>query len=201
MANILLADDHSLFRDSMAAWLNQLEGHVHVQHASSFSEVVDLVASGAPLDLILLDLYMPGMKGAISVEQICRLDGDAPIAMMSADENVDVMRRCLDAGAVGYLPKSSDGKVILAAIKIILEGGSYFPASMTNPTKTVSFNNKQHEVLLLLADGFCNKEIAEKTNLATGTVKQYVSDILKKLDVSNRTQAGIKARKIGLIES
>jgi len=201
MTNILLADDHSLFRDSMAAWLNQLEGHVHVQHASSFDEVVDLVASGAPLDLILLDLYMPGMKGAISVEQIYRLDGDAPIAMMSADENVDVMRRCLDAGAVGYLPKSSDGKVILAAIKIILEGGSYFPTSITNPAKTLSFSNKQHEVLLLLADGFCNKEIAEKTSLATGTVKQYVSDILKKLDVSNRTQAGIKARKIGLIES
>ncbi len=201
MTNILLADDHSLFRDSMAAWLNQLEGHVHVQHAASFDEVVDLVASGTPLDLILLDLYMPGMKGAISVEQIYRLDGDAPIAMMSADENVDVMRRCLDAGAVGYLPKSSDGKVILAAIKIILEGGSYFPANITNPVKTLSFSNKQHEVLLLLADGFCNKEIAEKTSLATGTVKQYVSDILKKLDVSNRTQAGIKARKIGLIES
>jgi DNA-binding NarL/FixJ family response regulator len=200
MTNILLADDHNLFRDSMAAWLNQLDGHVHVQHASSYGEVVDLVASGAPLDLILLDLYMPGMKGAISVEQIYRLDGDAPIAMMSADENVDVMRRCLDAGAVGYLPKSSDGNVILAAIRIILAGGSYFPSSIAESSDEIAFNNKHHEVLLLLADGLCNKEIASRTSLSPGTVKQYVSEILKKLSVSNRTQAGIKARKLGLIE-
>ncbi|MDQ7058369.1 MAG: response regulator transcription factor [Ghiorsea sp.] len=199
--NIILADDHSLFRDSMALWLKQLADDVRVIQASTYDEVVAFIGSEPSLDIVLLDLYMPGMRGAVSVEQLVRLDGDAPIVMMSADENPNMIKQCIHAGASGYLLKSSDGQVVLGAIRTILAGGSFVPISMLDDDVAVpTLNNKQHQVLLLMAEGLSNKEIAEQTNLSAGTVKQYVSIILKVLEVHNRTQAIIIAKEIGLLK-
>ncbi len=197
--NILLADDHGLFRDSMCIWLRQLDVEVHIQQACTFHEVVSEIKSNNALQLVLLDLYMPSMQGPASVHHICQLLQNTPVAVMSADENPDIIKRCIQAGAVGYLPKASSGQVILAAIQVILSGGSYLPADMLkNEQIAPLLSNKQHQILILLAEGFANKEIAYQANLAEGTVKQYVSEILKKLGVHNRTQAGVKAQELGL---
>jgi len=201
MMNIILADDHSLFRDSMALWLKQLADDVRVIQASTYDEVVAFIGSESSLDIVLLDLYMPGMRGAVSVEQLVRLDGDAPIVMMSADENPNMIKQCIHAGASGYLLKSSDGQVVLGAIRTILAGGSFVPISMLDDDVAMPMlNNKQHQILLLMAEGLSNKEIAEQTSLSAGTVKQYVSIILKALAAHNRTQAIIKAKEIGLLK-
>ena len=201
MMNIILADDHSLFRDSMALWLKQLADDVRVIQASTYDEVVAFIGSEPSLDIVLLDLYMPGMRGAVSVEQLVRLDGDAPIVMMSADENPNMIKQCIHAGASGYLLKSSDGQVVLGAIRTILAGGSFVPISMLDDDVAMpTLNNKQHQILLLMAEGLSNKEIAEQTSLSAGTVKQYVSIILKALAAHNRTQAIIKAKEIGLLK-
>ena len=201
MMNIILADDHSLFRDSMALWLKQLADDVRVIQASTYDEVVAFIGSEPSLDIVLLDLYMPGMRGAVSVEQLVRLDGDAPIVMMSADENPNMIKQCIHAGASGYLLKSSDGQVVLGAIRTILAGGSFVPISMLDDDVVMpTLNNKQHQILLLMAEGLSNKEIAEQTSLSAGTVKQYVSIILKALAAHNRTQAIIKAKEIGLLK-
>ena len=201
MMNIILADDHSLFRDSMALWLKQLADDVRVIQASTYDEVVAFIGSEPSLDIVLLDLYMPGMRGAVSVEQLVRLDGDAPIVMMSADENPNMIKQCIHAGASGYLLKSSDGQVVLGAIRTILAGGSFVPISMLDDDVAMPMlNNKQYQILLLMAEGLSNKEIAEQTSLSAGTVKQYVSIILKALAAHNRTQAIIKAKEIGLLK-
>lgn len=198
--NILVADDHGLFRDSMSSWLMQLDNHMNIQQASSFEEVVVVMKSGNLPQLVLLDLYMPGMHGPASVGYVHQLAEHIPIAVMSADENPDIIKRCIQAGAVGYLPKSSEGQVILGAIQVIISGGSYLPITIINGHSGLpSLNNKQHQILIHLTEGLSNKEIAFHTNLVEGTVKQYVSEILKKLGVHNRTQASIKAQELGLI--
>ena len=185
----------------MALWLKQLADDVRVIQASTYDEVVAFIGSEPSLDIVLLDLYMPGMRGAVSVEQLVRLDGDAPIVMMSADENPNMIKQCIHAGASGYLLKSSDGQVVLGAIRTILAGGSFVPISMLDDDVAMpTLNNKQHQILLLMAEGLSNKEIAEQTSLSAGTVKQYVSIILKALAAHNRTQAIIKAKEIGLLK-
>ncbi|MDX8410273.1 MAG: response regulator transcription factor [Mariprofundaceae bacterium] len=195
---IVLADDHGLFRDSMAAWLEHLETPAHITAVASYAEVRDALRDDRDIGLVLLDLGMPGMQGALSVRELCRLADATPIIVVSADDNPVAIRSCLDAGASGYVPKSASGETILQSIRLVLDGGTYVPREINFAAHASlpKFSDKQMRLLALLAEGRSNREISRLLFLSEGTVKQYVSAILRTLQVDNRTQAGIRAREI-----
>jgi len=192
--HLLLADDHALFRDSMAVWLKQLDKNLIID----FSDSLDSVNKNLQqydYDLLLMDLGMPGMQGAVSIKQICSQPNQTPLLVVSADENPLAISSCIDAGAAGYVTKSSSGDVILLAVNLVLSGGRYLPANVKN-TNTVDLSDKQKQILAYLAKGLSNKDIAEKMYLSEGTIKQYVTKLLRLLNVDNRMQAGLKAREL-----
>ena len=199
---LLLADDHGLFRDSMAVWLKQLDDHVDIIFASSYGSVCEAFDKHA-FDLLMLDLGMPGMQGALSIRKLHALAGDIPLIVVSADENPLTIQSCVEAGASGYVPKSSEGETILQAARTVLDGGNYLPPSLHDQlAEHPEFTDKQMQLLALLAQGRSNRDIAEAMHLAEGTVKQYVTRLLRQLDVDNRMQAGLKARKLlGITDS
>ncbi len=197
MIKILLADDHGLFRDSMAVWLQRLSAdgrkHIDIDFSSSFDEVAGHL-SKQRYDLILLDLNMPGMEGVISVRHFAALAANTPIVVVSADDNQTTIRACMDAGIAGYVTKSSDGETILQALRQVLAGQSCFPALPNGELPRL--NEKQQKILSLIIKGNSNRAISEQLHLTEGTVKQYVSQLLDILDVDNRTQAAKKAREL-----
>ncbi len=199
--HILLADDHGLFRDSMSVWLKQLDDSITIDFADSF-ESVETGLTGAsecsPYALLMLDLGMPGMRGAYSVGLLRQQFAKLPIIVVSADERPLVIRSCLQSGASGYVTKSSSGNTILDAVQRVLTGKTYTPtcALLNENDAQYNFNKKQMELLSLLAEGLSNRDIARRMYLSEGTVKQYVTRMLRLLSVDNRMQAGLKARKL-----
>lgn len=194
---ILLADDHGLFRDSMAVWLKQYSGDVEVAFACDRDSLLQTL--DASFDLLMLDLDMPGMAGAASVEQLCREHPGLPVLVVSANQEAQTIETCLRAGASGYITKAGSGKEILEAVSAVLAGHRWRPATLGEDSSTAlteTLNRKQIRILSHLANGDSNRHIAEQMSLSEGTVKQYVSQLLRILDVDNRTQASIKARRI-----
>jgi len=197
---ILLADDHGLFRDSMRAWLEQLDDSFHIDTASNLADVLSALEKDRDFRLILLDLNMPGMQGAGSVQHIVGFSNSTPVIVVSANDNKHVIHACLDAGASGFVPKSYEGESILAAIRLVLSGGTFVPKGIALRDSAPTFSQKQLDILAWIAKGASNRKIATELYLAEGTVKQYVSDILNKLNVDNRTQAALVAREVlGLV--
>lgn len=202
---ILLADDHGLFRDSMAVWLQQLDDVLQIDFAADAREVENAI-DDRQYGLVILDLGMPGMQGAFSVRRFCQQLDKVPLIVVSADESPLVIRSCIEAGASGYVTKSSEGESILQAVRQVLAGAEYVPlcARPDRNDEHYDFNEKQIQMLSLLAEGSSNREIAEAMHLSEGTVKQYVSRLLRILEVDNRMQAGLKAREllgIGIVRS
>ena len=192
--HLLLADDHGLFRDSMAVWLKQLDEDLLIDFADSFDSVINIIQEN-PYDLVMMDLGMPDMQGAVSIKQICSHLCNTPLLVVSADESPMAIRSCIDAGASGYVTKSSPGDTILLAARQVLSGAEYIPAT-ANGSNVPDLSDKQKQILAHLADGLSNKDIAENMCLSEGTIKQYVTRLLRLLDVDNRMQAGLKARNL-----
>lgn len=194
---ILLADDHGLFRDSMATWLQQCPEKIEIEFASDWASLTTQL--DPKLSLIMLDLGMPGMTGPNCIRELIKQLPTVPILVVSANDEPFTIRACFESGASGYITKASDGCEILKAVSIVLNGGSYRPP-LASPNEqllsTPSLSTKQFELLACLAKGISNREIALQLNLSEGTVKQYVSQLLTILNVDNRTQAGNEARKI-----
>jgi DNA-binding NarL/FixJ family response regulator len=191
---LLLADDHGLFRDSMAVWLKQLDDNLVIDFSDSFDSVTASLKQ-AKYDLVMMDLGMPGMQGAVSIKQICAELDTTPLLVVSADENPQAIRSCIDAGASGYVTKSSPGDTILLAVKQVLSGARYLPVDI-DKNNAVDLSEKQKQILAHLAEGLSNKDIADKMCLSEGTIKQYVTKLLRLLNVDNRMQAGLKARDL-----
>ncbi len=191
---ILLADDHGLFRDSMAVWLNQLDANLEITFSASFNEVKHRLINQS-FDLIMLDLGMPGMQGVISIEYFRELCAKTPVIIVSADENPLTITACINAGANGYVTKSSSGEIILQAIKQVLNGVKYIPATAASQS-ALKLSDKQKLILAFIIDGHSNKAISEKLHFSEGTVKQYISRILRELNVDNRTQAANIGREL-----
>ncbi len=198
---ILLADDHGLYRESVKRWLEAEDMELRIETVSDYASVADFLATGARPRLLMLDLCMPGMHGVSGVRQLHRDWPDVPILVVSANDDPLVIKGCLEAGAAGFVSKTVDGDELLAAVRRILAGGTIFPRHALH-SPMPDFSAKQTKILYLLAEGLSNREIANECHLSEGTVKQYVSDILAKLDVDNRVQAGLRAREIlGLASS
>lgn len=213
---ILVADDHILFREGLRYVLARLsDDKAEILEARDGAEALDLVGVHPDLDLILLDLAMPGMDGFAGLRALRARVPSVPVVILSGSEEPIDIRWALDGGAMGFIPKSSTSEIMLSALRLVLSGGVYLPPAFlqgprpghgsvgrATPTlQSLSLTPRQHDVLRLLGQGKSNKEIARTLALAEGTVKLHVSAILKALDAGNRTQAVVAAaRLLGLAE-
>ena len=214
---IIVADDHALVRGGLVQLVRLVEENVEIIEANDFNQTLELLSEGQAIDLLLLDLLMPGMNGMEGIKQICKDSPDVPVIVVSARENVTAIRNALAAGAVGYIPKTSSPDVMMSAIKLVLSGGVYVPPHVIGLSEQIEetiedqlaaekgnllpsrgyskLTQRQQEVLDLMALGKSNKEIADELGLTTGTVKMHSSRIVKSLNVQNRTEAVAKFAK------
>jgi DNA-binding NarL/FixJ family response regulator len=205
----LIADDHPLFRGALREAVSGLFQHVEIGEAGSFEDVAKLLEGGGEVDLILLDLNMPGVRGFSGLIYLRAQYPSVPIVVVSANDDPTVIRRCMDLGTSGFIPKTLGIEEMRAAIKRVLEGGVWTPPDVdlsagadTETTnlmaRLASLTPQQVRVLMMLSEGLLNKQIAYELGVSEATVKAHVSAILQKLGVESRTQAVITAAKIEL---
>ncbi|GAB4182583.1 MAG: response regulator transcription factor [Rhodocyclaceae bacterium] len=202
---ILVVDDHPLIRSALRYALAELDTGVDLLDASDGASALRELDAHPDLDLVLLDLALPDMDGLQALKALRERSPAVPIVVLSASEDPEAVRAALDAGAMGFVPKSSSNQVMLSALRLVLSGGVYVPLqalsadrSGAHPAAELGLTQRQAEVLALMVQGKPNKLICRELGLAQGTVKIHVTAILKALDVSNRTQAVIKANRLGL---
>jgi len=207
----LIVDDHSLIRNGMRLALESLDGAAIILEAKNASEAFALLEQHHDLDLVLLDLGLPGMDGLTALQELHRRDSTVPVVILSGSGDRSDVIAGLNMGAVGFIPKSSTHEVMLQALRLVLAGGVYIPpqalgSSVLSDTgaeagaksaSDLGLTDRQAQVLGLIAQGKPNKVIARELNIADATVKAHVTEILRALKVTNRTQAVIAARKVG----
>ena len=207
MLRIVIADDHPLFREAIRLALGDLaEGEtLEIIEAASADEATSIADGHDDLDLLLLDLRMPGMNGLAGLIDLRRRHPALPIAVVSATDDPKTMRDCLAFGALGFIPKSYDRASIADAIKDVLDGKTHHPPAAAALEEDVdssvmqgikALTPQQFRVLQAITEGKPNKIIAYELGIAEKTVKAHVTVILKKLGVSNRTQAVLAASKV-----
>jgi len=207
---ILACDDHAVFREGLRHALAGLDAEF-ISTASA-EEALARVAEPPPPDLVLLDLGLPGLDGWEAFERLRREHPDVPVVIVSSSETVEAMRRALDAGAAGFIPKSATLEVLRAAIELVRSGGVYVPSAALGssappapsrpsaPAGSSELTPRQVEVLRLLSRGLTNREIAELLGISESTVKTHLRTLFEVLDVSNRTEAAMRLRELGLGE-
>lgn len=208
---ILLADDHPLFREGVKHVLMLLGEEVEIVDAHDYPTLFAEAAANPDLDLVLADLYMPGMGGHEGIAEFRDQFPDTPLVIMTASESRADARRALASGALGYVMKSSPSQEMLDALIRVLDGGIYIPpllegdeqsdgpfSLMPLSSQGIRLTHRQLEVFKLLLQGKTNKTIARELELSEGTVKIHVAAIFKALGVSNRTEAAIAAQRFGL---
>lgn len=202
---VLLCDDHALFREGLKHLLSGLEEQWELLEATDAQEAVDTVEARPDLDLVLLDLNMPGVKGFEALRALRSRFPGVPVVMLSATEDPEAMRGALKNGAAGWVPKSSTGPVLRSALQLVLAGGVYVPAEaleaapvVESEGRSVPLSPRQLEVAELLALGRTNKEICNELDIAPGTCKTHIAAIFETLDVTNRTEAAAALRAHGI---
>jgi DNA-binding NarL/FixJ family response regulator len=204
---ILVCDDHALFREGLELVLGQLDPAAELASVGDAESALARVAADDALDLVLLDLQLPGMDGFAALERMRRDHPSVPVVVLSASESPAHVRSALERGASGFIPKSTRGSVLLSALRLVLSGGIYVPPLVLDgggPGRVAdpksALTGRQLEVLRLLARGLTNREIAEVLKIAEGTVKTHVMHVYEALDVTNRTEAAMRMRELGLEE-
>ena len=200
--HVIIADDHTLFREGMRHLLGQIEGIDHLHDARSADEVLRIsraIDGGA--DLILLDLDMPGIGGVDGVRRLCAATVTTAVVVVSGIESVPVSQACLEAGAMGFVPKSASAETMQAAIRLVFSGEPYVPSALLRERDdpllpAASLTARQQQLWWLLAEGKSNKEIAYELGLSEGTVKQHLVALYRKLGVSSRIQAARMLRAL-----
>ena len=204
---ILHADDHSLFREGLGFFLKLLDPQVVALEAGNLQSALDKLALESPVDLLLLDLEMPGMNGLEGFHTIRRRYPDLPIAVVSGVSDARIIRTLLDGGARGYISKLAGSEQLMDALRRVLRGEIYLPDALFIPAsrspaqddKASLLTSRQQEILPLLAEGMPNKKIAQTLGVTEGTIKQHLKDLFRRLGASNRTQAVKEARRLGLL--
>lgn len=203
----LIVDDHSVVRFGIEALLRNGDDPVEVIHASTQAEGLAAAAAHDDLDLILLDLNIPG-GGFAGIGDYGRVAPCTPVVILSSSEEPDDVRRALSGGALGYLPKSAAPETMRAALQLVLSGAAYVPPLVLDDAQGLrapvverdsALTPRQLEVLTALASGMSNKKIALELNMSEKTVKAHVSAVFRSLNVVNRMQASNLARAAGLI--
>jgi DNA-binding NarL/FixJ family response regulator len=205
----IIVDDHPLFRGALSQALSASFENAEILEAGSLDELTERLATATDTDLILLDLTMPGVHGVSGLIYLRAQHPEVPVVIVSASDDAETIRNCLDCGASGFIPKSQPVERIRDAIRKIIDGELWLPpdVDLTNvPTtgdstelvsRLATLTPQQVRVLMMLGEGLLNKQIAYKLNVSEATVKAHVSAILQKLGVDSRTQAVIAIGKIG----
>jgi DNA-binding NarL/FixJ family response regulator len=202
---LLIADDHPLFRDALRQAILGLFVDADIAEAGSFDEVSGLIDRAGDIDLVLLDLTMPGVRGLSGLLYLRAQYPSVPVVVVSASDDPTVIRRCTQFGASGFIPKTLGVDKIRGAIAQVLSGEVWIPpgveverdAEMAHLiSRLATLTPQQVRVLMMLSEGLPNKQIAAALGVSSATVKTHVSAILQKLGVGSRTQAVIAAAKI-----
>jgi DNA-binding NarL/FixJ family response regulator len=202
---ILIADDHVLFREGLKQVLAQLGDGVQVFEAENYPQMLALLNEHSDADLAIVDLDMPDGGAGTRFASLLTAHPTVPMVVLSASERVSDMQRTLDAGAMGYVPKSTPAEVLLCALRLVASGGVYVPPALVRNTALRvtnggmgSLSARQRQVLERLPLGQTNKEIGRDLGLSEGTVKAHLTAIFRALNVTNRAQAARVAREFGL---
>jgi DNA-binding NarL/FixJ family response regulator len=204
---LVIADDHPLFRGALRESISGLLERVEIAEAGTFDEVVALLDRGGDVDLVLLDMAMPGMRGFSGLMYMRAQYPSVPVSVVSANDDPATIRRCMGFGASGFIPKTLGVEAMRAAISRILGGGVWTPPDVDLDAgsdaeaaelmgRMATLTPQQVRVLMMLSEGLLNKQIAYQLDVSEATVKAHVSAILQKLGVESRTQAVIAAAKI-----
>ena len=206
-ARILIADDHPLVRGALAQAVAGAAPGAEIVEAGDLEGVTRVFSAGTDIDLILLDLAMPGVRGFSGLMYLRAEHPDVPVVIVSGNEDRAVMRRCIDFGASGFVPKTTPIEGMREAVRQVLEGGIWTPpdVDLSAPAdketadlvrRMASLTPQQVRVLMMVSAGLLNKQIAYELKVSEASVKAHVSAILTKLGVESRTQAVITAAKV-----
>jgi DNA-binding NarL/FixJ family response regulator len=205
--HLVIADDHPLFRDALRQAVASVVTSARIDEAGSFEELIALLDQDSDVDLVLLDLTMPGISGFSGLIYLRAQFPAIPVVIVSASDDGGTIRQSLDFGASGFIPKRFGVDTLRDAIMKVLDGDVWVPAdtdlsSATDPElvrlrdRLVTLTPQQVRVLMMLSEGLLNKQIAYELGVSEATIKAHVSAILQKLGVESRTQAVIAAAKI-----
>jgi DNA-binding NarL/FixJ family response regulator len=211
VTRLIIVDDHPLFRGALHQALSLTLPDAQIDEASSLDSLTDLLSRGADIDLILLDLSMPGVLGLSGLLFLRSQYPETPVVVVSATEDRSTIRRCIEFGASGFVPKSQPVENIRSAVQAVLAGKVWLPPDvelgLAHPaesgdllTRISSLTPQQLRVLMMLSEGLPNKLIAFKLTVSEATIKAHVSQILTKLGVDSRTQAVIAINKLDGVE-
>lgn len=212
---ILLADDHHMVREALTPYVQRVGASVSVLHAGSFAQAREQARQNAPLDMIILDLKMPGMDGLSGLRELRAEFPKTPIVILSGSDDPEDVAESIRLGANGFIPKTMVGAGLVNALKLVLDGERFIPAesyfgeygqrgpshreSASRGSDVISqLTPRQRAVLAELVEGCSNKEIAKRLAIEEITVKVHLQRIYKRLAVSNRTQAVRRAMELGV---
>ncbi|MCS3458160.1 response regulator transcription factor [Aeromonas sp. BIGb0445] len=205
---IVIADDHPLFRGALYQAVHMAVSDAQLLEADSIDSLAHLLKDHPEVDLLLLDLKMPGANGFEGLVHLRGQYPDLPIVVVSASEEASVVQQVLRLGALGFIPKSSSMKQLVTALNAVIAGDTWLPegislrpecedeSSLTS--KLASLTPQQYKVLVMLRDGSLNKQIAWELNVSEATIKAHITAIFRKLDVKNRTQAVIALQQLDI---
>lgn len=207
---VLIADDHTLFREGLAALLNSVPGLEVAATVEGGQQAIDSAAALQP-DVILMDLQMPGLNGIEATRQIVQTSPHIGVIVVTMFEDDDSVFSAMRAGARGYILKGADQDNMLRAIQAVARGEALFGASIAarlmnyfsrpeiSPAPVFpELTEREREILELLAQGDNNSEIAARLVISQKTVRNHVSNIFNKLQVTDRVQAALRAREAGM---
>jgi DNA-binding NarL/FixJ family response regulator len=205
---LIVIDDHPLILEAMRWLLRGLQAQADIATAADCESGLALAERGPLPDLVLLDMQLPGLGGMSAVRAWRSRWPMVPLVVLSASRDARTVTEVLNAGAAGFIPKSTSNEVMLAALRLVLDGGRYLPPLLLDAgdsvqrapsaVQSLALTERQLQVLRLLAQGAPNKVIGRELGLAERTVKAHVTAVLRTLKVSNRTHVAIAAARLGL---
>ncbi|MGJ4729931.1 response regulator [Luteimonas sp. SDU101] len=209
MTTILVADDHPLFREALRGVVGRNIPGAELHEADNADGLYAMADAHPDADLLLLDLNMPGAQGFSALVHLRGLHPQLPVVMVSAREEPAVVRRALDHGAMGFIPKSSNADALGAALRRVLDGDRFVPDIAGAAPQTAQDEHdvaarireltpQQFRVLQMLGSGKLNKQIGYELGVSEATIKAHMSAILRKLGASNRTQAVLMAGRLSV---
>lgn len=209
MYHFHIADDHPLFRNALLEVINTHFKEAKITESSDLESTLKALEANSEIDLLLLDLHMPGSQDLFGLITVREKFPSVPVAVISANEHASVISRAIGHGASGYIPKSSSAQVLYEAIQAVALGERWLPDIPNNippvskeekslAAKVATLTPQQYRVLCYLREGWLNKQIGYELGVTEATIKAHITAIFRKLGVTNRTQAVIMLSQLAI---